>query len=47
MINEVNGDVPVFNREIYNFLELRRELEGITPRFKPKLPRRSRKSCGR
>ena len=34
MINQANGDVLVFNGEIYNFLDLRRELEGKGFRFR-------------
>jgi asparagine synthase (glutamine-hydrolysing) len=34
MTNDVTGDVIVFNGEIYNFQELRRELEALGDQFK-------------
>lgn len=34
MVNEDNGDVLIFNGEIYNFRELRTELEGYGVRFR-------------
>src|SRR5262245_58099667 len=34
MINELNGDVIMFNGEVYNYAELRKQLESLNHKFK-------------